>query len=443
MSIAMSDVFISHAEPDEAVARALAAGLEEAGYTTWYYERDSVPGPSYLIQTGQAIEAARAVVLLISMNAVVSHQVTKEVVRAHEAGKPFIPVLCGLSHAEFQMHQPEWREAVGAHTSIALPAGGAGEVLPRLIRGLKALGVDSTAAARAPSAAPPSGATIASTVPGASAGTTPKEPLPQTWVERFTITPDAREQLLDVVERVKAQLRALGHDQETIDDAEFISRELVENALEHGCRGQANPRVDLEVRISSNYFKCVVEDNGPGYDVKEVIQREEREASDISRIRGRGLLLVQKKADELEYSPSGNRLAATLRSAKHRGRVSGEALDAGLSGLEAGEAAVVRVEGKLDSSSLDRFMERMERVLRGGPTPTVILDLAQCSFISSAGLGCILRARAKLGGEGRLIIAGAHGAAKAQFEMLQLDKVLQFSETVDEARRLLTKFESP
>ena len=43
----MATVFISHAEEDQALALDIARGLEQAGYSTWYYERDSSPGLSY------------------------------------------------------------------------------------------------------------------------------------------------------------------------------------------------------------------------------------------------------------------------------------------------------------------------------------------------------------------------------------------------------------
>jgi hypothetical protein len=68
-----------------------------------------------------------------------SHQVTAEVVRAHEARRPFLPVLLGVTHAEFQERQPEWREAVGAAASLQVPAAGAASVVARLIAGLRAL----------------------------------------------------------------------------------------------------------------------------------------------------------------------------------------------------------------------------------------------------------------------------------------------------------------
>jgi len=140
----MADVFISHVEEDAEVALEIAAGLEEAGYTTWYYERDSIPGPAYLIQVGEAIEQCQAVVVVISPDSLGSNQVTVEVVRGHESSKHFIPVLRDITHAEFQTRQPQWRTAMGAATSVAVPREGISPILPHLIAGLKALGIQPT-----------------------------------------------------------------------------------------------------------------------------------------------------------------------------------------------------------------------------------------------------------------------------------------------------------
>jgi hypothetical protein len=136
-----TDVFISHVEEDGAVALELADALEAAGYSTWCYERDTIPGPSYLLQTSRAIESSRAVVVLISPDSLGSHQVTSEVVRAHEEVKPFIPLLIGISREEFSVRQPEWREAIGSAATLELPAAGVGVVAPRIVEGLAALGV--------------------------------------------------------------------------------------------------------------------------------------------------------------------------------------------------------------------------------------------------------------------------------------------------------------
>jgi hypothetical protein len=151
----MPDIFISHVEEDSAIALQIAQGLEAAGYTTWYHERDSVPGPSYLVQTGQAIEQSKAVVLVVSAHSLESNQVTSEVVRAHEGGKPFVPVLYGISHADFQHRQPLWRQAVGSAASISVPAAGISAILPRMIVGLTSLDVQPSGKVTTSGAPPP------------------------------------------------------------------------------------------------------------------------------------------------------------------------------------------------------------------------------------------------------------------------------------------------
>jgi hypothetical protein len=50
-------------------------------------------------------------------------------------------MLAGVSHKEFQTKQPEWREAIGASTSIQLPTDGLRSVILRIISGLNALGL--------------------------------------------------------------------------------------------------------------------------------------------------------------------------------------------------------------------------------------------------------------------------------------------------------------
>ena len=51
----MSDVFISHDTTDKDLVLELAQQLEAAGITTWYYERDAVPGVPHTSQTGDLI----------------------------------------------------------------------------------------------------------------------------------------------------------------------------------------------------------------------------------------------------------------------------------------------------------------------------------------------------------------------------------------------------
>ena len=140
----MNHVFISHVEEDADVALEIALKLEKAGYSTWFYELDSKPGPSYLLQTGTAIEQSQAVILVITPNSLGSQQVTREVVRAHESSKYVIPLLRDISHVEFQNRQPEWREALGSATTTLIPKEGITGIFDRIVVGLKAKGIHPT-----------------------------------------------------------------------------------------------------------------------------------------------------------------------------------------------------------------------------------------------------------------------------------------------------------
>ena len=139
----MADIFISYAEEDASLAVEIAQTIERRGCTAWYYERDSIPGRSYLLQTGEAINACSTVILLISSHSIVSCQVRQEVIRAYESNKPFMPLLVDISHAEFQQRQPEWRAAIGAAVSLRIPPEGVNRLIPQITKGLAALGIQA------------------------------------------------------------------------------------------------------------------------------------------------------------------------------------------------------------------------------------------------------------------------------------------------------------
>ena len=144
----MSAVFVSHVEEDGDVALELALELEHAGYRTWCYEIDSVPGPTYLRQTRHAVAEARVMVVVISPHALdAPQQIEREVLRAFELRKPFIPIMRDVTHADFQDRQPDWADMLGASASIRVPPDGISSVTARICQGLRALGIEAEAPA--------------------------------------------------------------------------------------------------------------------------------------------------------------------------------------------------------------------------------------------------------------------------------------------------------
>ena len=138
----MADIFISHVEEDGQEALEIALGLEEAGYSTWTYEIDSVPGSSYLLKTRQEIDKSKVMIFLISRDSLSSSQIESEVIHAHEEHKGFLPLLKDIGFAEFKNRRPDYAQVIGARTTINIPRSGTGLLIPRLVEGLKSLGLN-------------------------------------------------------------------------------------------------------------------------------------------------------------------------------------------------------------------------------------------------------------------------------------------------------------
>lgn len=103
------DVFLCHVALNSLYIRQLAETLQQHGLKTWYYQRDALPGVSFLRQTTDAIERSRVVVLLISPASLAADEFGLQVRAATERRRPLLPLLQGISAEEFELRQPSWR----------------------------------------------------------------------------------------------------------------------------------------------------------------------------------------------------------------------------------------------------------------------------------------------------------------------------------------------
>ena len=87
---ATSDVFISYASQDAALADAVVAALEGHGLKCWIAPRDVTPGEFYADAIVGAINATRIVVLVLTEGAVASPHVLREIERASAKRHPVV-----------------------------------------------------------------------------------------------------------------------------------------------------------------------------------------------------------------------------------------------------------------------------------------------------------------------------------------------------------------
>src|ERR1700729_3796087 len=118
-------VFISYAAQDSAIAENACEALEKAGVTCWIAPRDVTPGAFYGDEIVHAIDAAKAIVLVLSQNAANSQHVLREVERAASKRHPVIslridraPLAAGL---EYFLNTSHWLDASGADISRSMP----------------------------------------------------------------------------------------------------------------------------------------------------------------------------------------------------------------------------------------------------------------------------------------------------------------------------------
>ena len=141
-------VFISYVQEDGAVAYEIAAGLETQGYSSWYYERDCPAGADYFEETHKAISDCEAMVIVISPRSLPSDQITREIVRAVESSKATFPLLLEVSHDDYAHRRPGWHQAMAAANATRIPPERVATVVPSLVAGLGAKGIQAHANGR-------------------------------------------------------------------------------------------------------------------------------------------------------------------------------------------------------------------------------------------------------------------------------------------------------
>jgi TolB-like protein len=117
-----SDVFLSYASQDAAVANSIVEHLESQGLKCWLAPRDVKPGAKYADAIVRAINEAKAVVLVMSGSAVDSAHVAREVERAASKRKPIIPFRVDTTalnpELEYFLSNSQWIDV----TKLGMPA---------------------------------------------------------------------------------------------------------------------------------------------------------------------------------------------------------------------------------------------------------------------------------------------------------------------------------
>jgi TolB-like protein len=126
-------VFISYASHDVTLAQKVCSALEGAGFACWIAPRNVVPGTLYADGIVHAIDESSILVLILSVHAVASAHVGKELERATSKRHPIIALRTDAAPLtasfEYFLNESQWIEGGESDAAIAQLVGAVGQHL--------------------------------------------------------------------------------------------------------------------------------------------------------------------------------------------------------------------------------------------------------------------------------------------------------------------------
>ena len=99
---------------------------------------------------------------------------------------------------------------------------------------------------------------------------------------------------------------------------------------------------------------------------------------------------------------------------------------------------IVMASGEIDAVTCGDLQDELEKLIQAGAI-RIILDLADVTYISSAGLRVILSTAQKLYGSGAFAISRTTENVRSILEMVGLASIISICDTLDEAREVVAK----
>ena len=118
---------------------------------------------------------------------------------------------------------------------------------------------------------------------------------------------------LRIVENAIDEISAeIGIKQENYGKILVSTLEAVNNAIVHGNKVNEEKTVRIEISFKKNVLKVSVSDEGMGFKPKEIPDPTRME--NIENIHGRGVFLMSKLADAIEFNEHGNKVTMYFKN---------------------------------------------------------------------------------------------------------------------------------
>lgn len=110
----------------------------------------------------------------------------------------------------------------------------------------------------------------------------------------------------DVQKRILDEVGRFNYDENSVFAIKLALEEGMINAIKHGNKHDASKTVTVEYEVTAEKTEIVIEDQGAGFDPKDVPDPTLEE--NLAKASGRGILLIGAYMNVFEYSNGGRRL---------------------------------------------------------------------------------------------------------------------------------------
>ncbi len=131
--------------------------------------------------------------------------------------------------------------------------------------------------------------------------------------------PSRRTAVAPTVEKILEAIGPAGLDQEQCDDLAVAVAEALSNAAVHGNRLHPGANVLIAIEVKSDGCAVVeIKDSGAGFDRSRL--SDPTDNAHILMPGGRGVFLMRRLVDRLEYNPRGNCVRLTMFARNGHGK---------------------------------------------------------------------------------------------------------------------------
>ena len=108
---------------------------------------------------------------------------------------------------------------------------------------------------------------------------------------------------------IREKLIELGWVESDVFKIHMALEEAIMNAIKHGNELIEEKKVSVEINIESDWFKADIADEGDGFEREDV--PDPTLEQNLLKESGRGLMLIEKFMNSVEYQGNGNRVKMT------------------------------------------------------------------------------------------------------------------------------------